>query len=91
MSGADLKRAYKRIRDSENSAGKIASKRNRLFPASMKNMRKLEKGTSVIRFEKSCGWRIQDAVAHEKQMEEYSNAHKVLEEKVQGLESKLKT
>ena len=34
--------------------------------------------------------RVQDAqVAHEKQMEEYSNARKVLEEKVQGLESKL--
>ena len=87
MSGADLKRAYKRIRDSENSRkSKIASKWNRLFPASMKNMRKLERGTSpVIRFEKSQDKRVQDAqVAHEKQMEEYSNAHKVLEKKFKG-------
>ena len=93
LSDADLKRAYTQIRDSENSRKReIASEAekalSRIDEEYEKTRKEVRRQSSDLR--KVVDKRVQDAqVAHEKQMAKYSNTHKVLEEKVQGLESKL--
>ena len=93
LSGADLKRAYKRIRDSENSRkSKIASEAeqalSRIDEEYEKTRKEVRRQSSELR--KVVDKRVQDAqIAHEKQMEEYANARKILEEKVQELKLKL--
>ena len=93
LSSADLERAYIHIRSNENARKKkIASDAeqalSRIDEEYEKTRKEVRRQSTELR--KVVDIRVQEAqLAHEKQMEEYSNAREVLQEKVHQLKKKL--